>query len=222
MCGRFTLTAEARELAKRFGVEVSASFYRIVAPRYNIAPTQPVVVVGDDGKRYMTQMRWGLIPSWAKDPAIGNRMINARAETLTVKPAFRVAIRKRRCLIVADGFYEWQKRGNVKQPVRIVLKSREPFGFAGLWETWEPPQGEPIQSCTIITTQANELQKEVHDRMPVILPRDKENLWLDPDAELARLLDLLKPYPSSEMEFYPVSRAVNLPQHDVPDCILPI
>jgi putative SOS response-associated peptidase YedK len=129
MCGRFTLTAEAKEVAKRFGVEISGSFYKNLAPRYNIAPTQPVVVLADDGKRYLTQMRWWLVPSWAKDPAIGNRMINARAETLTTKPAFRVAIRKRRCLIVADGFYEWQRLGKVKQPVRIVLKSKELFGF---------------------------------------------------------------------------------------------
>jgi putative SOS response-associated peptidase YedK len=222
MCGRFTLTAEAKELAKRFGIEVSASFYKTVAPRYNIAPTQPVVVLADDGKRYLTQMRWGLIPSWAKDPAIGNRMINARAETLTTRPAFRVAIRKRRCLIVADGFYEWKKTGNVKQPIRIVLKKREPFGFAGLWETWIPPEGKEIKSCAIITTDANELLKDVHDRMPVILPRDKETLWLDPNAELSHLLRLLKPYDSAAMEYYPVSRAVNSPSHNAADCIVPI
>ena len=222
MCGRFTLTAEAKELAKRFGIEISASFYKSIAPRYNIAPTQPVVVLADDGKRYLTQMRWGLIPSWAKDPAIGNRMINARAETLTIKPAFRVAIRKRRCLIVADGFYEWQKRGRVKQPVRIVLKSRESFGFAGLWDTWKSPKGEEIKSCAIITTEANELLKDVHDRMPVILRREKEDLWLNPDAELAHLLALLNSYRSEEMEAYPVSRAVNSPQHNDPGCVVPI
>ncbi len=222
MCGRFTLTTEAKELAKRFGVEVSASFYRNIAPRYNIAPTQPVVVLADDGNRRVTQMQWGLIPSWAKDAAIGNRMINARAETLTIKPSFRVAIRKRRCLIVADGFYEWQKRGDVKQPVRIVLKNREPFGFAGLWEKWKSPEGDEIKTCTIITTEANELLQSVHDRMPVILPREKETLWLDPDAQLADLLKVLKPYRGAEMEYYPVSRAVNSPAHNAPDCIVPI
>ncbi len=222
MCGRFTLTTEAKELAKRFGVEISASFYKNIAPRYNIAPTQPVVVLADDGERRVKQMRWGLIPSWAKDPSIGNRMINARAETLTVKPAFRVAIRKRRCIIPADGFYEWQQQGKLKQPVRIVLKCGEPFGFAGLWEHWQPPEGNEILSCTIITTEANELLKAVHHRMPVVLPRDKESLWLDPDVELARVLELLRPYPSEQMEYYRVARAVNSPANDNAGCIAPI
>ncbi len=208
-------------MAARFGVTVPRGFFSSVAT-FNIAPTQSVVVLGDDGKRYLTQMRWGLIPSWAKDAAIGNRMINARAETLMVKPAFRVALRKRRCLVVADSFYEWKKEGPQKQPVRIVLKSREPFGFAGLWETWKPPEGEEVKSCTIITTAANELLQAVHERMPVILPRAKEDMWLDPDADLTRVLELLKPYRSEEMEFYPVSRAVNSPAHNAPDCIVPV
>jgi putative SOS response-associated peptidase YedK len=219
MCGRFTLTAEAKELAKRFGVEISASFYKVIKPRYNIAPTQSVIVVGDDGGRCVKQMVWGLIPSWAKDPAIGNKMINARAETLTIRPAYRVPLRKRRCLIMADGFYEWKKEGNLKQPMRIVLKNREPFGFAGLWETWKAPDGGEIVSCVIITTEANELVGTIHDRMPVILPRKAEDRWLDPASEVAEVLRLLKPYPASEMELYPVSRIVNAPVHDAPDCI---
>jgi putative SOS response-associated peptidase YedK len=167
-------------------------------------------------------MRWGLVPSWAKDPAIGNQMINARAETLTTKPAFRVAVRKRRCIIPADGFYEWQKQGSYKQPVRIVLRSREPFGFAGLWEHWQPPEGEELLTCTIITTEANVLLKVVHDRMPVILPKEKESLWLDPNAPLTDVLALLKSYDPREMEYYPVDRAVNSPKHNDPDCIVPI
>jgi putative SOS response-associated peptidase YedK len=146
----------------------------------------------------------------------------ARAETLTIKPAFRVAIRKRRCLILADGFYEWQKRGNIKQPVRIVLKNRKPFGFAGLWERWKPTAGDELQTCVIITTESNELLKDVHHRMPVILPPDKEEEWLDPNAELTRLLALLKPYGSAEMEYYPVSRAVNSPSHNAAGRIVPI
>jgi putative SOS response-associated peptidase YedK len=171
----------------------------------------------------MKQMRWGLIPSWAKDPSIGNRMINARAETIAEKPAFRAALKKRRCLIPADGFFEWQKLGNVKQPVRIVLKSRQPFGFAGLWEQWVAPDGEGILSCTIITTEANELLKPIHDRMPVILMQDVEAVWLDPKIqETEKLLPLLRQYPPEQMEFYPVSREVNSPAHDTPDCIVPI
>lgn len=216
------MTTEAKQLAKRFGVEIAASFYRNIAPNFNVAPTQNVIVIGDDGQRYVKQMRWGLVPSWAKDPSIGNQMINARAETLITKPAFRVAVRKRRCIIPADGFYEWRREGNLKQPVRIVLKNREPFGFAGLWEHWTPPEGEELLTCTIITTEANELLKAVHHRMPVILPKAEENLWLDPDTPLTDVLALLKSYEPAEMEYYPVDRAVNSPQHNSPDCIVPI
>lgn len=149
-------------------------------------------------------------------------MINARAETLPVKPAFRVALRKRRCLVVADSFYEWGQRRGAKQPFRIVLKSREAFGFAGLWDAWTSPEGETIRRCTIITTEANELLKPIHDRMPVILAREAEAFWLVPTIQgPAKLLTPLKPYPAKEMEFYPVSRVVNSPQNDSPDIILP-
>jgi putative SOS response-associated peptidase YedK len=207
-------------IAKRFGV---ARFLEEVGPRYNIAPTQTVIVVSDDGTRNLTQMQWGLIPAWAKDPAIGNRMINARAETVATKPAFRAALRKRRCLIPADGFYGWQPIGRRKQPVYIAMKSREPFSFAGLWESWTAPDGEEIKSCTIITTEANELLKPIHDRMPVILAKDAEAIWLDPTIqEPERLLSLLKPYPSVEMEVYPVSPKVNSPANDGPGCIQPL
>ena len=222
MCGRFTLTTHLGAIAKRFGV---SRFLEEAghAPRYNVAPTQTVIVVSDDGTRHLTEMCWGLIPSWAKDPAIGNRMINARAETVATKPAFRVALLKRRCLVVADGFYEWQKQERTKQPFHIVLKSREPFGFAGLWDTWTSPDGEEIKSCTIITTDANEQLKPIHDRMPVILTCDAEAVWLDPAIQdPAKLLPLLKPYPAEEMETYPVSRWVNRPDHDGPECIEPV
>ena len=220
MCGRFTLTTNLGAIAQRFGV---ARFLEEVGPRYNITPTQTVIVVNDDGTRHLRQMRWGLIPSWAKDPAIGNRMINARAETVATKPAFRVALRKRRCLIPADGFFEWTPAGRRKQPVYIALKNREPFGFAGLWEAWTSPEGQEITSCTIITTEANEILKPIHDRMPVILNHDAEAVWLDPTIQdSARLLPLLKPYPSEEMETYPVSTKVNSPANDGPECINPL
>ncbi|MBI4380286.1 MAG: SOS response-associated peptidase [candidate division NC10 bacterium] len=220
MCGRFTLTTNLGAIAKRFGV---ARFLEEVSPRYNIAPTHTVIVVNDDGSRHLTPMQWGLIPSWAKDPAIGNRMINARGETVATKPAFRVALRKRRCLIPADGFYEWQPVGRRKQPVYITLKTREPFSFAGLWETWTSPEGEEVKTCTIITTEANELLKPIHDRMPVILTREAEAVWLDPTSQdPAWLLPLLKPYPSEEMEIYQVSTRVNNPDRDGPECIKPL
>jgi len=220
MCGRFTLTTNLGAIAARFGV---ARFLEEVGPRYNIAPTQPVIVVNDDGSRHLTEMRWGLIPSWAKEPTIGNRMINARAETVATKPAFRAALRKRRCLIPADGFYEWQQVGRRKQPVYITLKTREPFSFAGLWETWTSPEGEEVRTCTIITTEANDVLKPIHDRMPVILTREAEGVWLDPaiqDPE--RLLPLLTPYPSEGMELYPVTTKVNNPAHDTQGCVRPL
>jgi putative SOS response-associated peptidase YedK len=218
MCGRFTLTADLKSVAERFGAP--ASDVETPVPRYNIAPTQGVIVVNDEGRRQLRQMRWGLIPSWAKEAAIGNKLINARAETLTEKPSFREALKKRRCLIPADGFYEWQKLGKLKQPMRIVLKSREPFGFAGLWDVWENSEGDEIRTCTIITTAANELLREIHTRMPVILTREDEALWLDPKIQdPAVLLPLLKQYPAELMEFYPVSTQVNTATIDQPENI---
>jgi len=221
MRGRFTLTPELRVLAERFSVSPTPT--ADYNPRFNIAPTQPVIVIGLDGERYMKTMKWGLIPIWAKDPSIGNRMINARVETIAEKPSFCDALKKRRCLIPADGFYEWQKLGKVKQSVRIVLKSREPFGLAGLWDSWTSPAKEEVLSCTIITTEANDLMQEIHDRMPVILNRDVENRWLDPKLnDPAVLLGMLKPYPSELMEYYNVSKEVNSPNHDGADCIMPL
>lgn len=193
-------------------------------PRYNIAPTQPVAVVRLDRegrRREFTLMRWGLIPSWAKDIGIGNRLINARAETLTEKPAFRTAFRRRRCLIPADGFYEWQKQATRKQPYFIGLPDRRPFAFAGLWEHWEGADGSVLDSCTIITTAANERVRVLHDRMPVILERADFADWLNPSTTLDRLLHLLRPYPF-EMLLYPVSTLVNAPENDRPECIVPL
>ena len=223
MCGRFSLSANLTIVSQRFGVPMPTAESAAWTPHYNITPTKTVVVVGDDGARYLTQMRWGLIPSWAKDPSIGNRMINARAETVATKPAFRSALRKRRCLIAADGFYEWQKRGRTKQPFHIVLKSREPFGFAGLWDEWtDRATGQQVRSCTIITTEPNQLLSTIHDRMPVILPAEAHALWLDRNADDPDVLrSLLKPYPSEEMEAYQVSTLVNSVRNDVPECALP-
>ena len=219
MCGRYSLTSNMDDLQARFDFEARDLVYR---PRYNVAPTQTVLsVVNDQGNR-AEFMRWGLIPFWAKDPKIGARMINARAETVAQKPAFRNALRKRRCLILADGFYEWQKQAGKKVPMYIAAKSREPFAMAGLFETWKSPSGENVRSCTIITTVPNSLMESIHNRMPVILAQDAEATWLDPEIDDADdLMPLLMPCPADRLEAYPVSPLVNSPQNDSPECVLP-
>ena len=220
MCGRFTLTADLERLEERFVFRAASLSY---VPRYNIAPTQPVLALLENGERRAGFLRWGLIPSWAKDPAIGNRMINARAETLAEKPSFRRALHKRRCLIMADGFYEWKKEGKKKTPMFVSLHDREPFGFAGLWETWPAPDGKTIHSCTIITTTPNALMVSIHNRMPVILPREAEAVWLDQKIEDPEaLLPLLVPYPAEAIEAYAVSPLVNSPKNDTATCLTPI
>lgn len=220
MCGRFTLTLDADGLQAAFpGMEPP----KMAAPRYNVAPTQPVLAVPNNHPDKMEFMLWGLIPGWAKDTAIGSKMINARAETLAEKPSFKHAYKRRRCLILADGFYEWQTipGSKAKQPMFIHLADRKPFGFAGLWETWHPGD-ENILSCTIITTEPNELMSKIHNRMPVILPPSAWEEWLDPAELKPEALDhLLKAYPASEMAAYPVSTLVNSPANDTPDCIAP-
>ena len=218
MCGRFTLRTSAQEVAKTFGlVEVPD-----LRPRFNVAPTQQVLTITlEDGKRHGQLRRWGLVPSWADDPKIGYRMTNARAETVAAKPAFRSAFKRSRCLVVADGFYEWKKGANAKtkQPFFIRLKKDQPFALAGLAEHWSR-NGETIDSCTLITTDPNELMAEIHDRMPAILPPDDYDLWLDPEFEgKEKLLSLLRPYPADEMTAYPISMLVNSPKNDVPACI---
>jgi putative SOS response-associated peptidase YedK len=219
MCGRYTLKTSVDELAEWFDLDENPS---LLTPSYNVAPTQEVAaVVEEDEQRKLGVFRWGLIPSWAKDPSIGNRMINARAETVSEKPSFRSAFKKRRCLIVADGFYEWQKTHNGKQPFYIRMKDSSPFAFAGLWETWDG-EGEEIRSCSIITTDANDLMDEIHHRMPVILPRENYGAWLDPGfEEKEALTDLLRPYLSDGMEAYPVSRRVNKPSNNEPSVVEP-
>ena len=191
-------------------------------PRYNIAPGQDILCIIRNRENRLEPLRWGLIPYWAKDPAIGNRLINARAETLAEKPSFCDAFMKRRCLIMADGFFEWRRAGKRKLPVYIFLKSKKPFCIAGLYETWMTPDGKEIRTCTIITIDANDLVRPFHDRMPVILTMDVEDRWLDPEERSReRLLSLLKPYPAGEMDVYDVSPIMNNVCHDAPDCILP-
>jgi putative SOS response-associated peptidase YedK len=222
MCGRFSLVADPNELRARFAwLNVPDQ----IRPRYNVAPTQPVAVVANDGTNRLDYYVWGLIPFWAKDPSIGNRMINARAETLSEKPAFKAAYRHRRCLVLADGFFEWRSDPSRKSktPMHIRLKNGQPFAFAGLWERWSPPDGSEVLSCTIITTQPNDLMSSIHNRMPVILSEDDYPIWLDPGNEdTTQLQGLLKPYPSEEMIAYPVSTLVNNPANDLAACIQPL
>jgi putative SOS response-associated peptidase YedK len=216
MCGRYVITSTMEAIRRLFEVPESLN----LQPRYNVAPTQQVPVVRrlDDG-RHLAQLRWGLIPSWAKDASMGARMINARAETVAEKPAFRSAFRQRRCLVVSDGFYEWRKLPDgAKQPYFITLEAGGPFAFAGLWETWRSPDGERVESCTIVTTGANEKLVELHDRMPVIVAPEDYDLWLaggDRDA----LEALLRPCPAALMTFFPVNRKVNNARFDDPSCL---
>jgi putative SOS response-associated peptidase YedK len=224
MCGRFTLRAPASVVAEQFALFDLPP----LRPRFNIAPSQSVPVVRlqpevPNPRRELVYVRWGLIPAWAKDPSVGNRMINARAETAAEKPAFRSALRRRRCLVAADGFYEWQRTERQKQPYFIRLRDDRPFAFAGLWESWQGPEGTPIQSCTLLTTAANDLMRPLHDRMPVILPPDAYQPWLDPAlVRPEQLRPLLQPYPSEAMTACPVGTLVNSPTHDDLRCIEPL
>ncbi len=217
MCGRYTLSQSAEAIATAFGLDTSLA----IEPRYNIAPTQlvPVVLYSAKKQRQLQMMRWGLIPSWAKDPNIASRLINARSETVSEKPSFRAAFRHRRCLVIADGFYEWQRQERKKQPYYFQLQNKQPFGFAGLWEHWQTSDGEEINTCTILTTEANELMRPIHDRMPVILNSQDYGLWLNPAAQVTELQGLLRPYSSQAMNSYPVSTLVNKPTNNSPECI---
>jgi putative SOS response-associated peptidase YedK len=224
VCGRYSITtpAEAMQRVFRFAGPLPN-----LPPRYNVAPSQQVPIVRreqDNVARELVQVRWGLIPLWAKDEKIGAKMINACAEGIDAKPSFREAFKRgRRCLIPADGFYEWQKEGSAKQPWRITLADGGPLAFAGLWERWEKaPDGVPVESCTIITTAANALVATLHDRMPVILPASAYGPWLgEVNASSRELLALLKPYPPDAMRAYPVSTVVNSARNDTPECIEP-
>ncbi|MDQ4043273.1 MAG: SOS response-associated peptidase [Actinomycetota bacterium] len=219
MCGRYTLSTPVEKLAEEF--DVSGPLPDL-PPSYNVAPSQEVaaIVEGGGGERRLELLRWGLIPAWADDPGIGSRMINARSETAAEKPSFRRAFKERRCLIPADGFYEWQKTNGGKQPYHLKMRDGRPFAFAGLWESWNKDEEGETRSCTILTTDANDLVGEVHHRMPVILSPETYDLWLDSDVrETEQLLSLMSPYPTEEMEAYPVSRRVNNPANNEPGCV---
>lgn len=215
MCGRYTLTVDPADLRDMLELgELPADLH----PRYNIAPTQPVAVVTSADDRKVEMFQWGLIPSWSKDPSIGSRMINARTETLQEKPAYRASFARKRCLILADGFFEWKQIDKSKRPFFIQLQAREPFAFAGLWDHWTSPKGDEKRTCTIITCAPNDLMAELHNRMPVILDRSTMWEWLDPAANSIGLRALLVPYAKSMMA-HPVSRLVNRPENDSPACI---
>ncbi|HPT03107.1 MAG TPA: SOS response-associated peptidase [Bacteroidales bacterium] len=216
MCGRFSLTVNEAELNEFF--ETSGGDAPYVA-RYNCAPTQMLAVITNEKPRQLSYFKWGLIPGWAKDPSTGHKMINARAETLSEKPSYKTALRTRRCLVPADAFYEWRQNGD-KIPYRIFLKNSRLFAFAGLWDRWRAPDGSEISSFTIITTGANEFMQAIHNRMPVILNREDEKLWLGSN-NAGELLELLKPYPG-EMDAFPVSKLVNSPANDFPEVMVPV
>lgn len=222
MCGRYNLKTSLQELREVFNVLRSDNFE--LAPRYNIAPTQPVLIVrmAEQLEREFAHVQWGLIPSWAKDPNIGAKMINARSETVQTKPAFRAAFKRRRCLIPANGFYEWKQQGRSKQPHLIQLQGEHVFGFAGLWETWCDPEGGEFSSCTIITTSANELLQPLHERMPVILrPEDYEEWLTCPEEDIESLQHLMGSFPSQLMQIREVDAWVNSARHEGPRCEQP-
>ena len=236
MCGRYAFFTPIEAVTRLFGVsEVHA---REITPRYNIAPTQEVPIVrrspfldeeaaAHEPARELALARWGLVPFWAKDPSIGNRMINARGETVAQKPAFRAAFRKRRCLLPADGFFEWQRTATGKQPWYIRAAGGAaggaPLALAGLWELWDPPEGgEPLASCTIITTRANSFMQPLHDRMPVVLDAAGRDAWLDPAASPDMLQSLLRPPPETALEAWPVSRRVNSPFNEDASLVEPV
>jgi len=224
MCGRYSFAIEDALILERFGLRVRTAIYKA---RYNCAPTQNLAVIANDAPDTLNYFRWGLIPSWAKDPSIGNKMINARAETLVEKPSFKQAFRSRRCLVPATGFFEWKRDRKdgacpvptacpVRTPWHIGMKNGDAFCFAGLWDRWVNTEGLIIHSFTIITTRPNDLVSQIHDRMPVILQRDDEQRWIAPHPD-ASLIDLLKPFPPEMMEAWPVSTMVNSPGNDVPE-----
>ena len=228
MCGRFALLTPGHDLITQFGVTETSVDVSMIAPRYNVAPTQPVVVVRNasagsaTGQRELTFVQWGLIPSWAKDHKIGSKLINARSETVAEKPSFRAAFKRRRCLVLADGFYEWQKLNGKKQPTFIHMADKRPFALAGLWESWHSPDGGVIDTCTILTTTPNELMAPIHNRMPVILEPEDYNTWLIPGDQPNTALHVLRSFSAEKMAAYPVSTWVNSPAHDDAQCITPL
>jgi len=219
MCGRFVVKGSTLEIVSHFGIETK--FFDI-KPSYNIAPSQPVpIVLHENEQNMLTLMRWGLIPSWAKDPSIGYKTINARSETVAQKPSFRDAFRNRRCIVVANGYYEWIKEGKKKRPMYIHATSGEFLAFAGLWERWRSPQNKVWETCTILTTDANEKMHDIHHRMPVLLPPQERHTWMSGDTHPEQLQTLLHPCDNDYLTSYEVSPQVNSPKYNAPDCIAP-
>ncbi|MDX5476284.1 MAG: SOS response-associated peptidase [Bacillaceae bacterium] len=217
MCGRFTMFATAEELIDAFQITNSFS----VDERYNIAPSQEILAIIQDGiERRAGKLKWGLIPPWAKEPSIGNKMINARGETLHEKPSFKKAFQSKRCIIPCTGFYEWQKTEEGKKPMLIQVKDEKVFGLAGLWEKWiHPESNQPVFSCTVVTTEPNELMADIHNRMPVILHKSDESSWLNSQEDIKTVKSLIKAFPAGQMYFSEVSTAVNSPKTDDRTCI---
>ncbi|HWJ78590.1 MAG TPA: SOS response-associated peptidase [Niallia sp.] len=220
MCGRFTLFTHFETIVDRFNIE-SAIEESLYNPNYNVAPSQSVLSVINDGtKNRLGYLRWGLIPPWSKDMKIGYKLINARAETIAEKPSFRHAYKKKRCLIIADSFYEWKRTEERKIPMRIKLKDNQPFAMAGLWQAWKSPNNKPIYSCSVITTQPNKLMADIHDWMPVILKPEDEKKWLDTsNSDVNSLNKLLVPFDYNQMEAFEVSNDVNSPKNNSPNLI---
>lgn len=219
MCGRFVRCSSIKEIAEHFNVGIPQFE---AEPSYNVAPSQDIIIINNSGAKQLVKCHWGFIPSWAKDPSVGYKMINARVETVNEKQSFKAAFKKQRCLVIANGFYEWQKEKKRKVPFYIQLKSGEPLGFAGLYNVWDCPAGEKMCTCTILTTESNEIISAIHDRMPVIVPRDMEDIWLDPEVEDVELLKgFLIPFPSEEMVLTRVSDRVNSPRYNSPENIKP-
>lgn len=215
MCGRFSFSPDEIIIEERFDIEIEEGLY---TPRYNCAPSQNLAVISSASPEKLSLYRWGLIPFWAKDKSIGNRMINARAESILEKASFKMPFKKQRCLVLCDGFFEWKKMGNDKKPFRIVLKENKLFSMAGIWDTWKEKHGDPVYSFAVITTDPNSMMASIHNRMPVILPSHAEDEWLRSD-HIGRLIDMLQPYPADEMEAYEVSKLVNSPANDSPEVI---
>ena len=216
MCGRYSFILEDEMIRERFGVTVRSAIYKA---RYNCAPTQKLAVISNENPGELSLYRWGLIPFWAKDIAIGNKLINAKSETILDKPSFRNSFKNKRCLVLSDGFYEW-KKGPVKTPFRITRKDGSAFAMAGIWDKWISPEGEEIRSFSILTTRPDSLMEKIHDRMPVILDRESEKRWIG-NAAPESLLELLKPCDSSGLIAYPVSQLVNSPRNDSPNILVP-
>lgn len=218
MCGRFSFSPLTKVIEDRFDVKVDSGY----RPRYNCAPSQNLAVISNHDPDVLSHFRWGLIPSWAKDPKIGYRMINAKSETITEKPSFRNSFRRKRCLVLSDGFFEWKKVSEKEKiPYRIHLKDEPLFSMAGIWDTWKNPEGDSVHSFSILTTGPNALMSNIHDRMPVILDRGDEKYWLE-DSQPDLLLSLLRPYPADKMTAYPVSKLVNSPANDRPEVFQPV